>query len=992
MRYSTSIIFGLLSFVAVLVSSTSVARALDTKRNLTQYHHRVWQDRDGLPQNTILSIAQTPDGFLWLGTEVGLARFDGVRFIVYDKKNTPEMLNNYVATLLSASDGSLWIGTRVGLTKLEGGKFTSFTKENGIANDSIRALIEDRNGTIWIGTDNGLTRLKDGTFETFGRRAGLPSDSIRSLHEDSEGVIWVGTSDGLARITDERIEDLTDELRLPSQTVRAIASDSLGLWIGVENGGLHRFADGRTQVFSEKDGLSSRSIRALKHDKDGNLWIGTDGGGLNRFGSETFKAFSGENSLPQGNFVRTIFEDREGSVWFGTEGGGLNQLQNGKVLTLTVRDGLSTDFTRVILQDGRGRTWIGTEGGGLNVYEAGVLRKFSASELPSDTVITCLIEDRLGDLWIGTEEEGLWRLDGSNRLRKIGREDGFQSSTVTALHASRDGSVWIGTYSGLVHFAGGISKTFTTQNGLPANHVRSLFEDREGNIWIGTRDRGLARLTGGIVAAFGKDRGMVENATITDFLEEQDGTLWISTNAGLARRTGESFSVLTTDHGLPSNNIHRILDDGTGHLWLSSGKGIFRVSKDDLKNASETPSTRLSSIVFTTADGMKSSECSGEGQPAGWHSADGTLWFPTVKGVVIIDPNRIVTNNLPPQVYLDRIEADKALVDFSSRVELAASVGELNVNYTATSLLAPENVRFKYKLDGLDEDWIDAGTRRTAYYTNLPPGDYYFRVAAANNDGVWSERDAGIAIVKHPYFSQTYYFYALCAALVLLLAWFAYLYRLRALKHEFAAVMAERKRIAREWHDTLVAGIAAISWQLDASSEKLAKEPRVARDYLEIARKMVNHSLTEARRALWDLRSNTVDETDLSKHLNETALQLTTGRDAHLEFATKGTPHRLSGEATNNLLRIGQEAVNNAIKHADAKIVSVELAFTQESVKLRVTDDGRGFVVGNDANGNGHFGIIGMRERARKLGGTFVLESVKGKGTEVLVEVPIKID
>lgn len=976
-------------FVFAVLLSETPSFALDPARNLTQYNYAIWQDRDGLPQNTVQAITQTSDGYLWVGTETGLARFDGASFTLFDRRNTPALRNNSITALYEGRDGSLWIGTRGGgLTRFTGGKFVNHTQDEGLAHNSVRAIIEDMEGALWIGTNDGLSRFKDGAFVTYRSQDGLGGNGVRAFCVDREGRLWIGTTGGVALLKDGRFTRYTAREGLPENAVRAICEDREGrLWIGTQNRGVARFVGGRFETFNTRGGLSSDYIRALRADGDGNIWIGTFGGGLSRFSRGRFSAFTIKQGLSS-NIVRSLYEDREGNLWVGTEGGGLGRFNNGKLTTYTTRDGLSHDFARAIRQDSQGRIWVGTEGGGLNCIHDGRITAFTTQDGMSSNFVTSIYEYPQGRIWAGTLS-GLNCIEGA-RIKSYGVKDGLPSSSIWAISSSSDGSLWIGTPGGLSRFLDGRFTNYTEKNGLPDNYVRALYQDRAGRLWIGFRDHGLARFEDNQFVVYKAEDGLPD-ASITSFHEDREGALWIGTSNGLARFKNDRFIAITTRDGLFHDNIYQALEDQAGRLWMTSSSGIFYVAMSDLSDLADGKASRVDSVSFTTADGMKSSECSGEAQPAGWLARDGKLWFPTVKGVVALDPLDIKTNSLLPQVHIEQVIVDQKPVS-NENLSLAPGTKEVEFRYTGLSFVAPERVRFKYRLEGLDDqDWIEAGTRRQAFFTNLPPGRYRFRVIASNNDGVWNDIGASIEFYQRPRFYQTTAFLIACGATLALIGWGIYRARVRQIRKQFEAVSAERNRIAREWHDTLVAGFAAISWQLETSANQLPESITTARQHLEVARRMVKHSLTEARRALWDLRSDSAGDGDLAATLSETLRQLIAGKSIEMNFRATGNPARLPGDIETNILRICQEAVSNVINHASARQVSVEMDFESALVRLRVSDDGCGFDPSLQPSvAGGHFGLIGMRERARKLGGHLSLRSAPGEGTELMVEIPVK--
>ncbi len=953
--------------------------------------HQSWQDRDGLPQNTVQAIVQTRDGYLWLGTEDGLARFDGVKFTVFNRNNTPEVKNNYITALFESADGTLWIGTRGGgVIRFSGGKFETFSQKEGLAQDTVRAIGETTDGAVWVGTSEGLSRFAGGNFTTFEEEDGLPSGNIRAILGDHSGNLWIGSTEGIALLKDGKFANLDLPGAISSDNIRTIVKDKNdALWIGTQTAGLLKYQAGKFENISVKNGLSSNYIRALHLDRDDSLWIGTFGGGVNRLKDGVFTNLSVANGLTS-EIVRAVSTDREGNVWVGTEGGGLNRFNQGKVRTITKSEGLTHNLIRAVRQMRDGKIWIGTEGGGINIFENGrIVKTFSTAENLSNNFITSIFEDADGAVWVGT-------LDGLNRIEN-GRVSRFREnyeiagSTVWAIEQTPDGAVWIGTAGGLSRWQNGKFTNFTARtDGLPEGNSRVVFADRQGRLWIGSREGILTVYENGKFTVLNR-RGEHFDANVSAFHEDGDGTIWIATNNGLIRFRNGKFTAITQKNGLFHDNLHRILEDQRGRFWLTSNGGIFSVLKNDLDAFADGKISAVESKALTAADGMKSSECSGEAQPAGWLTTDETLWIPTIHGVAVVEPDKIEYNILPPPIHIEKVVIEKKTVNLDAEFELAAGVNEIEFHYTALSFVAPEKVRFRYRLEGLEDEWIEAGTRRTAFYTSLPPGRYRFQVIASNNDGVWNETGASFGFYQQPFFYQTWVFYCFCAAAFALLVWLIYKWRVRQIELQFQAVVAERNRIAREWHDTLAAGIAAIAWQLESSLKQFSETPSAARQNLQLALKMVKHSMTEARRVLWDLRSNASESGDLTVTLGESVKQLTSGKIIETDFKVNGTPHELPGDVAGNLLRICQEAVSNAMTHAKAEHLRISLLFKPQFVCLQIADDGCGFdPKQTPADGIGHFGLIGMRERAVKLGGKFDLKSSLGNGTEITVEVKLK--
>jgi len=966
------------------LSGTVTALALDSQRDLSQFNHEGWLTENGLPQNTVHAIAQTKDGYVWIGTEEGLARFDGIRFTVFDKQNTPQLKSNYIRTLLADRVGALWIGTAEGLVHMQNGKFRLFTTNEGLPSNTIQAVYEDREGNLWVATTNGLGLFKSGGLTTFPTKERLVGGSIQALFEDAEGALWIATAYGVGRLKDGKFTNYTVRDGLGSNSVRAIQQDQDGrLWFG-SLGGLTSFGGGRFTTYTTRDGLPNDRIIALHAGRDGDLLVGT-AGGLCRLTNGRFTGLNSRDALSTSTIL-SLFEDLEGNLWIGTESGGINLLKDTKFTTYTVRNGLSNDLVKSIYGDRQGNLWIGTDGGGLNLLKDGKLSVYTTRDGLSSNVVLALFGDDAGNLWVGTPE-GLNRFSGG-KFTSYTAADGLANNDVRSIQGDRLGNLWIGTRGGLTRMKDGVFRTFTEVDGLPNDLIATLHEDAKGNLWVGTFG-GLGKLTNGEFTTFTTKDGLSSDAVISLY-EDSDGTLWIGTNGGgLNRLKGGQLTAYTTRNGLLDDVVYRILEDGRNNLWLSCRKGVFHIGKAALDEFASGRIPSIAPVAYGTADGMMTRECSGGGDPAGWSGVDGKLWFPTIKGVAMIDPGRMKTNSQAPPVVIEQIRINDQTIPLDDRIELPPGTTRFDLYYTAPSFVAPEKVRFKYKLEGFDKDWIDSGTRRIAYYTNLRPGTYTFRVTASNNDGVWNETGAAFSLYLKPYFYQTYWFYAVCLLFLALSAWLLFRLRVRAMQAQFGAVLGERSRIAREIHDNLAQELTGISVQLEVVARTMPSGSDAAMSHLDRARMQVRHGIAEARRYVWDLRSP-LKSNDLPTALSETARRLTNETAIQAQVEVNGTFRPLPRLVEDNLLRIGQEAVNNAVRHAQPQRIFVNLVFDTGRVQLSVQDDGQGFDNQSASNGRaGHFGLIGMRERAEQIGGTLSIHSIEGSGTEVVADVPV---
>jgi ligand-binding sensor domain-containing protein/signal transduction histidine kinase len=961
------------------------ARALDPHKPLAQFSLALWQTENGLPQNTVHAIAQTRDGYLWAATEEGLARFDGLRFTVFDKQNTPQFKSNYVRTLCADRRGALWIGTNAGLLKLADGQFTAYDTRAGLGDEHIDLIYEDHAGQIWVATDTSLSRFDNGAFNAFAPDAAQHTRGVQSLFEDQDGALWLGTNEGASRFKDGQFNDYTAQTGLPAGGVGAIAQSADGqLWFATP-AGLACLHQGTFTIYTTRDGLPSNRINALYADSVGSLWTAT-AAGLSRFVDGRFDTYGAGEGLASA-IVLALCEDAEGNLWVGTESGGLSLLKDKKFTTYTTHDGLPGDLVKAIYEDHAGGIWIGTYGHGLSLLKDGRFTNYTAADGLSSDIVLALAEDAQGNLWVGTPD-GLDRYH-QGHFTAYTSADGLANDFVRSIYEDKRGALWIGTRGGLTRMKAGTFTVYTTQDGLPNDFVGAIQEDAQGNLWVGTLG-GLSRFHEGRFTTYTTRDGLSSDVVISLY-EDGAGALWIGTNGGgLDRFKDGRFTTYTTQAGLFADVVYRVLEDGQGNLWLSSNKGIGRISKQELNDFAAGQTRAVTSVVYGTADGMATRECSGGGHPAGWRGRDGRLWFPTLKGVAMIDPARIKLNTQPPPVVIEQVSVDDEPLAFARAIELSPGKSRFDFYYTAPSFIAPEQVRFKYKLAGFDHDWVDGGARRVAYYTNLPPGHYKFTVLAANNDGIWNETGAAFEFYLKPRFYQTYWFYLLCLVALALAAWQLYRLRVRRMRGRFAAVLAERNRIARELHDNLAQEILGISVQLELVARLMPTSTETAKTHLDRARILVRNSINEARRYVWDLRAQALEQHDLPTALSDTARRLTAETAVQAQVQVSGAFRPLPAATENNLLRIGQEAVNNAVRHAEATRILINLSFASERVQLSVRDDGRGFdYAAQTQNGGAHFGLLGMRERAEQLGGTLNIHSTPDGGTEVVVDVPL---
>jgi ligand-binding sensor domain-containing protein/two-component sensor histidine kinase len=970
--------------LAILLCVPSAALALDPHKLLTQYSRAVWNQEQGIPQDTVHRIAQTNDGYLWIGTAEGLARFDGYEFVSFDKDRAGLPANSITA-LTASTDGSLWIGTPSGLALYRDGHFRTFTTKDGLPDNAISALYQDRTGTLWIAAGLYLSRYESGSFTTYSPGKDIPITSVRALCGDRDGALWIAGLSGIAKWANGKFVRVIDAARLGGNIPVAILADSRNnVWIAGPQGLIVHSPAGQIRQYDSKDGLPDNSVRALMEDRDGNIWAGTNGG-IARFENGRFTTL--DSSEKQGrDLVFSLFEDRERNLWVGTNSG-LNRFRDDIFTVYGTSEGLPSDVPNSVFQDSGGRIWVGFHNSGLMLFSHSGHRVYATRDgLPVNEVLS-IRESRNGDLLLGTPA-GLCRMTPAG-FKTYHPPDPLGRLTVYDALEDSHGRLWLATPSGLGELREGKFQTVIFGGPLLSSSFGVISEGRDGSIWAGTLGKGLWRVKDGQSRLFTTADGLSSNG-IRSLYEDAEGTLWIGTfGGGLNAFQNGKFQQFTTKDGLLSNNVGHVTDDGES-LWLSTTRGICRVRKQNLRDFAAGKVAHLSATNYGVEDGLRSAQ-SGPSHPVaggGTRTSDGRLWFPTSRGLAVLKSPVQKRPPAPPPIHIVEMQAEGRPVDLTRPAELSPGSGRIQIRYTAIYLSAPERVQYSYRLEGVDRDWVQGGNRRVIDYSGLRPGHYRFFARAKLPDGPASEQTYSFILLPH--FYQTLWFVSLCAAL--LIAGVATIYRLRLghVRNRFRLVLEERSRIAREIHDTLAQGFAGISSQLEAVAMCIPEESKTARQHLDLARKMARHSLTEARRSVMDLRASALEGQDLGAalHAGARVWAATSGVDVEVEIVPP--PGKLPHDIEQNLLRIAQEAVANALKHAGASKICVRLSCDAGNLYLRISDNGRGFDSDKVfSTFDGHFGLVGMRERAERVRGEFKLESKPSQGTAVEVMVPL---
>lgn len=986
--------------VLVPVQAQPAGPALNPDRLPTEYVHDVWQVDEGLPQNSVTSVLQTRDGHLWLGTEEGLVRFNGQAFRTFDRYNTPALeASQWVRTLHEGRDGTLWIGTNQGgLVRYAQSTFSPFA-EAWLRGHEIRALAEGPDGTLWVGTfGEGLFACQAERCTRYTVREGLPSNRIRTLLMASSGTLWVGTEQGLVPFRNGKLLPWEATPPLPGRLVMALLEDPGGkLWTSFQGGGLYRLhPSGVVEWLSPEQGWPRDDVWSFWYDAAGSLWMGLSQGGLLRYHKGRFEAYTPEDGLSHAR-VTSLAGDREGSLWIGTDGGGLNRLRNSKITHLTTRDGLSNNTVLTVYEAPTGSLWIGTEGGGLNRLRDGVITHFGPREGLTNAVVTSVYTDAAGTLWAGTLGGGLYRRD-DNRFTALTTRDGLPGNNIYALYRDRAGSLWVGTDAGLARYRNGVFTRYTTTEGLSSNSITALFEDHEGTLWVGTYDGGLNRQSQG---RFAPVEMPTHSRFVTAFHEDREGRLWIGTyGGGLLRWHKGQFAPFTRQQGLFDDTIYQILEDAEGYLWMGCNKGVFRVSLRDLQAVAEGTLSQVSTAYYGGDDPEKRHEVNGGVQPAGWRSQDGRLWFPTVDGVAIINPQDIHRSAVPPAVVLEQIAVDNEPVNPFAPLNLKPGTEKITFDYVALSFTDPRELRYRYRLEGYETAWTEAGTAQQATYTHLDPGRYTFRVIAMNSEGVWNETGASVAFYLQPFFYQQPGFWLLVAFGLVGAGVFSYRLHMRRVKtrqrmlealvearthdlqvaknhieaqaEELRGSLQEKEVLLREVHHRVKNNLQIINSLLHLQSLKLP-EASTQELFRECQRRIQSMALIHERL----YQSENLAQIDLAEYLRSIVETLVPSyRMASGQVTVQFEVHEglMNVDQAITCGLIVNELVSNALKHGWTEgqrgLLCLRFDVVEGQCHLSVEDDGKGLPAGFVPERSPSLGLKLVAALARKLRGT----------------------
>ena len=959
------------------------AFALNPALDINQYAHTSWQMRDGFPKSQITSFAQTPDGYLWLGTEFGLIRFDGVRNVPWRPPANQDLPSNIIFSLLVARDGTLWIGTEKGLASWKDGKLTQYAE---LAGRYIFKILEDHEGSIWasgLAVSRGrLCAISTGNIQCFGDDGSL-GRGVFNLYEDSKGNLWAGVKDGLWRWKPgpPKFYPLAGE----PDGIQCFGEDNDGTLLVGWNGGIHRFTDGKTVPYPIPGRTGQIRARRLLRDRDGGLWIGTFNEGLVHVHQGRTDVFGLSDGL-SGEAGNRLFEDREGNIWVAT-GSGLDRFRDFAAATFSVNQGLSSPRIQSVLADKAGGIWLAT-GNNLNRWNNGQLSTFNVK--PNTFKPNSLFQDDTGRVWVSTPF-GFGYLD-NDRYVAVSTVPG----AVVAIAQDPGGHLWIANeHAGLFKVVrGSVVEQIPWSRFGRHDHV-SAIAPVPGGLWLGFFLGGVSYYSDGQIRASYAVADGLTRGRVSDLQVDKNGTLWIATEGGLSRIKNGRAAAL---NGLPCNVIHWVREDDAGSFWLYTACGLMRIPRAELDDQGINSKPSIHATVFDNSDGVRSLAAGNHFYPQVAKSTDGKLWFSAGDGgISFVDPSRLRFNSIPPPVHIEQFIADRKVYDAISgagaSLRLPPLIRDLQIDFTALSLVAPEKIRFRYKLEGRDSDWQEVTDRRQVFYNDLPPGNYRFHVIASNNNGVWNETGTYVDFNIAPAYYQTAWFRI--AIVILFLAGLAAIYQIRLqqvgrqVRVRMEERLEERERIARDLHDTLLQSVQGLILKFHAVSKQIPADTP-AYKALEKTLDHADEVLAEGRDSIRNLRVNSGSISDLPEAFRSVAEETSQGRDAIFKTVVEGRVRDLHPLVLEECYCIGREAIINALSHSDGQHVEAEIAYDSRQFRLRVRDDGRGIdpEILEAGGRTGHWGLQGMHERAQKIGGQLSFWSRPETGTEVEFTVP----
>jgi signal transduction histidine kinase/ligand-binding sensor domain-containing protein len=970
------------------------APALNPSLDISQYAHTAWTYREGFMHGAVNAIAQTPDGYLWLGTQSGVVRFDGVRAVPLPLRPGQQLPSTSVVALLAARDGTLWIATLDGLVSWKNGQLTAYP---ALARRTVLALVEDRAGTVWAGGLGGptgtLCAIRGENTTCYGDDGSLGT-VVASVYEDSDGSLWVGATTGLWRW---RPGPPTRYLAAPISRGGKMTQGDHGAGLVVAVGSVRQII-GRTVTDYPLHGVPlPLTARTVLRDGNGGLWIGTTAHGIVHSYEGKTSAFTHNDGLSSDQ-VYALFEGREGSIWVATAEG-LDQFRELLVTSPPVKQGLSSATANSVLAARDGSLWVGTSDG-LYRWKEGrttIYRRRSNPGLADDD-IQSLFEDERSRIWVSS-----FRGLAAFEKGKFTPVPSVPAGAKNAIAGDNHGGLWLSLFGtgkdySLAHLAGGKIVEQVPWPKLGGGPGTGLLPDPDGGIWTGLLSGGMAYFRAGQIRNLPLSDDEASTRRVLDVVRDRDGSIWATTSNGVSRINNGRVATLTTANGLPCKTVHWIIEDDLSSYWLYTNCGLQRVARTDLGAWGTDPKRVIQVTTFDADDGVHLVPILKGFRPAVSKTSDGKIWFVNGDTVSFFDPSHIDINTLPPPVHIEQIVADGKTYDLSDGMRLPPLVRNLTFDFVALSLVAPGKNRYRFKLEGWDGDWRDAVNEFRVEYSNLPPKHYKFHVIACNNSGVWNEEGAALDFVIPPAWYQTNWFRAACVAAFLAMVWGVYELRVRQLAAQFNMRLeervSERTRIARDLHDTLLQGFQALLPRLQAAIYQLPEGAANSRKTLEEAVDQAAEAITEGRDAVQGLRMSTVEKNDLAVAIRTVGEELASAETNQaapkFEVVVEGTSRNLHPILRDEVYRLAAEALRNAFRHAAAQTVEVEIHYDKKYFRLRVRDDGKGIgpeILRGDGH-KGHYGLHGMRERAKLVGGKLTIWSEVDSGTEIELMIP----
>jgi len=973
---------------------------LNPDRQLSQYAHTAWRVQDALFDGAPFSVVQTADGYLWIGTSSGLLRFDGVQFVPWAPPAGQILPSKLIVTLVAGKNGGLWIGTANGLAYWNNKNLTSIK-----GYEFVQSILEDSDSSVWFthsgsptGVKEPLCHLNGTSVKCYGEQDGIPAGDVVSAVRMAAGAqheLWLGTGRSVLRGAPGSFSRFAPPglAKGGPQGVMGIVPMADGsAWIGMgESGnglGLQVLSGGRWKAAISPGFDSSKLIvRRLLQDRDGGLWIGTTDSGLYRIHNGRVDRFRVEDGL-SGDDVMSLYEDREGSIWVATTNG-LDRFHDLPVVTFSSREGLDAEAVTGVMAFRDGSVRVGKRGS-LIALRQGQVSPNDIIKGPLGDQVTSMMEDHAGRLWIGIDSDLF--LYEKEKFTRITQRDGRSLGMVYGIAEDDRNDVWVehrGSPSGIIRIRDGKVLEILSPPGVPA--ARELVGDPQGGIWLGPRSGGLAHFKNGKLESYSVDMGP-DRYGARQIIVTPEGLVFGALGVGLMVVRDGKAQLLAVRNGLPCNAINGVVLDGRGYVWLYSECGLTSIAMSDLERWWGHPDLVIGSKTLDALDGVRPGRAPFQ---ISARSTDGKLWFVNGLALQMLDPTRQVTNSIPPPVHIESVKADRNTYSVLENLSLPARTRDLEFDYTALSLVMPQRVKFRYRLEGYDADWIDAGTRRSAFYTNLGPGKYIFRVIASNNDGVWDEKGASLAFDLKPAFFQTVWFRLLCTVAAAGILWLFYLFRLKQateqIQERLGARLEERERIARELHDTLLQGFQGLILRLQGTLKTLPAEGPAHQMIGKILDR-ADEVLVEGRQSVRDLREEGTGDDEFSEVLTTYGSQLTEGSSAVFSLNVIGSPQALSPIVYSEASRIAREALLNAFQHSQASKIEAELIYDKVGVCIRIRDNGVGVdeqII--DSGKPGHWGLSGMRERADKIGARLDIWSRHRAGMEIELSVPAKL-